>query len=479
MIFVLTLGVIVILAGLVLVFSQAMRTEVISSSNRASAIEADAIEQAGEQYVVAQVERYVSDAVSTTQLPGEAIRVGKGYFWLISPDAESDQLQTFGIDDESGKVNLNVAISDANSQATKLSLLNLPGMTQDVADSIFNWRSPVSSTATTTNNGAQSDYYESLQPLGYEAKNAPFETIEELLLVRDIIKEPSNGTQVSLFGYDLNRDGVIDQNERQSGGLTSQVNSGSSDSRGFYNDVTVWSVEPNTTTTGAARVSVNDTNTAALQKTLETVLGKSRAAQILAKLSPLYVRAAGQENANGRTAATGGKSTTQPAKNTIVFPNIGAFYVASGMKSTEFSQVADQLTASNAKTLPGLINVNTASAQVLACLPGLTTEDAQSLVDQRNNGADTTSIAWVFDALTPVSKAVAISSLITARSFQYSADIVAVSGDGRSFKRVRIVVDAQTVPAKIVYRRDLSGYGWPLDPRIQVNMRNGTYVPPN
>ncbi len=62
---------------------------------------------------------------------------------------------------------------------------------------------------------------------------------------------------------------------------------------------------------------------------------------------------------------------------------------------------------------------------------------------------------------------------ITGTSFQYSADIVAVSGDGRSFKRVRIVVDARTQPAKIVYRKDLTDLGWPLPPDVRTELRPG------
>jgi type II secretory pathway component PulK len=482
MIFVTTLGIIVILTGLVLVFTQGMRTEATGSANRLSAIQADAIEQGAEQWVLAQVEQNLSDAVITTQVPGEAIHIGNGYFWLLYPDPELDQNYSFGIVDESSKLNLNVATSDAAQQAKTLSLLNLPSMTQDVADSIVAWRTPVSSSVAATGNGAQSDYYQSLQPQGYVAKNAPFETVEELLLVRDIIKDPPNGNQVSLFGYDLNRNGVIDQYESSAGGTASQVNSGSSDRRGFYPFVTAWSVEPNTAADGTARTNVNDSNTAALQKVLSVPLPQKRVTQIMARLAPLYAKAQATANAGQKTSGKGGTTpaaTSQPAPTTVttIFANIGAFYVAAGLTSAEFAQVADQLTASTAKTLTGMVNVNTAPVQVLSCLPGLDTSDAQALVDARRNGADTTSIGWIFDTLTPATKAVAISGLITSRSFQYSADIIGVSGDGRAFKRVRIVVDTRKVPAKIVYRRDLTGYGWPLDPQIQSDMRTGKYKP--
>src|SRR5439155_12138189 len=122
----------------------------------------------------------------------------------------------------------------------------------------------------------------------------------------------------------------------------------------------------------------------------------------------------------------------------------------------------------------GLINVATAPRQVLLTLPGLEAADADALADART-GADTTNLAWVMSAIAPA-KAVGIGGIISSRSFQYSADIVAVSGDGRSFKRARIVVDASGLPskpAKIVYRKDLTSAGWPLDPAIRDSLRSG------
>ncbi len=144
------------------------------------------------------------------------------------------------------------------------------------------------------------------------------------------------------------------------------------------------------------------------------------------------------------------------------------------MTATEFGLVVDKLTASTSTTLPGLVNVNTAPEEVLSCLTGLTQSDAQTLVSQQNNNTQAT-IAWVFTALTP-QKAAAIANQITARSFQYSADIVAVSGDGRAFKRVRIVVDAQQLPSKVLYRKELTSLGWPLPTDIRDDLRAGKQI---
>src|SRR5207302_180773 len=186
-----------------------------------------------------------------------------------------------------------------------------------------------------------------------------------------------------------------------------------------------------------------------------------RAADVMAKLASAYAPPRG--NARG--------PTTVPS---TIFPNNGEFYVASGMTSSEFALVADKLTTSAEKTIKGLINVNTASRLALMSLPQMTQADADAITAKRDSGTDSSSIAWIFDTL-PQARALAISGAITSRSFQYSADIVAVSGDGRAFKRVRIIVDAQKSPARVVYRRDLTRLGWPLEPGIRDALRNGTF----
>jgi hypothetical protein len=70
-------------------------------------------------------------------------------------------------------------------------------------------------------------------------------------------------------------------------------------------------------------------------------------------------------------------------------------------------------------------------------------------------------------------KARIIGPNLTARSYQFSADIVSVPGNGRAFRRCRIVVDASGDQPKIVYRQNLTRLGWPLDEGILVALRSG------
>jgi hypothetical protein len=104
---------------------------------------------------------------------------------------------------------------------------------------------------------------------------------------------------------------------------------------------------------------------------------------------------------------------------------------------------------------------------------GITQTQAEEIVTERV-GQDNTTSTWVTSIIGQATYTqLKNQKLIVGSSNKYSADIVAVSGDGRSFKRVRIVVDNTATPAKIVYRKDLTSFGWPLTDDIRKQLRSG------
>jgi hypothetical protein len=137
-------------------------------------------------------------------------------------------------------------------------------------------------------------------------------------------------------------------------------------------------------------------------------------------------------------------------------------------------KVYNSLTTSTEKTVKGRININTAPRDVLNTLPGLDTTDVDKLISQRQGGttAADKSVSWVIEALDR-NKLTGLGNYITTTTNQYSADIVAASGNGRSYKRVRIVVDASGTTPQIIYRREITDRGWPLDPQILDSLRAG------
>jgi general secretion pathway protein K len=128
------------------------------------------------------------------------IVVGDGKFnvsYVYEKDIFSgSSIVFYGMEDEERKININKAAQDV--------LESLPGVTPEVASSIRAWRGDTDLTQDVL--FKEDAYYQGLtQP--YKRKGKPFESLEEILLVR--------GVTVDIFyGKDINTDGYIDTNEQ-------------------------------------------------------------------------------------------------------------------------------------------------------------------------------------------------------------------------------------------------------------------------
>ncbi len=153
-------------------------------------------------------------------------------------------------------------------------------------------------------------------------------------------------------------------------------------------------------------------------------------------------------------AGVGGGATT--------FTSVLQFYYRSGMTTTEFPLVESSLRGAS---LVGLVNVNTASQAVLACIPGLTNGQAAQLVSYRQSNSNavsqTPSMVWVTQVLQQ-SDAQAAGPYITGHGYQYLADIAAVGHNGRGYRRTRFIFDTRQGVPIILHRQDLSQLGWAL-----------------
>ena len=125
------------------------------------------------------------------------------------------------IEDESGKIPLNKLINgkeyNPDIKEILMRLLDQPEFGLDerkvaeIVDSIKDW---IDGDEEVTGYGAESAYYSSLDP-PYEAKNAQFDCIEELLMVKGVTKEIFYGTKekTGLAGYvTADSDGTININ---------------------------------------------------------------------------------------------------------------------------------------------------------------------------------------------------------------------------------------------------------------------------
>jgi type II secretory pathway component PulK len=423
------------LVALALYFAQSMNLELRASDNRVSA-------QAADQAIEGAV-RYVSSLLSTQIAYGsngfvpdinsyvrEAVPVGDAHFWLIGRDtntAVGPGTLTFGLVDEAAKLNLNTAPSNA--------IVWLPRMTGEFTQAILDWRDTNASGPTVT--------YYALQQPSYQCKSDPFETVDELRLVY-------GASMDLLVGEDANRNGVLDVNENDD-------NQNNLLDPGVLDSVTVYSREPNTN-----KVLINPANVnpnGPLASMLSTNLGASRANQILARF---------------RTAGGGGGRTNQTTSPAVRFTSPLQFFVATGMTANEFAQISSNLTTVPTTTpyIEGRINVNSASAAVLASLlNGDTSAAAQLVTYRQNNPNDLGSIAWVVTALGQnfSSELQALESwdCLTTQSYQFTADIAALGPHGRGYRRVRFVFDTSSGVPQVVYRQDLTSLGWALGKNVR------------
>jgi type II secretory pathway component PulK len=418
------------LVSMTLYFANSMSLELRAADNRTSGVASDQIIEGATRYISSILANYATNGAmpDPAVYSAEAVPVGNaktpeenGRFWLIGRDSNNGSGSTtsssttepvFGLVDEASKLDLNAAWVSADVLST-----NLSRMTVDFANAIADWRD-------TNGTGSGLNYSQ----YGYQAKHSPFETVGELRLVY-------GATTEILAGEDINRNGVLDANERDDNG------NGYADP-GAMEFFTVYSRQPNTHSDGTALTNVTDRT--GMQTLLEARVGSSRATEIIT-----------------RVFASGAQNGTPPS-----FASTLQFFRQSGMSSDEFGLIYNDITATNAPFSTGRVNINTAPPAVLACLPGMDANSIQQIVSYRqSNPTRLASVAWLVDALGSGSSALtalAQGDYITTQTYQFSADIAAVGPFGRGYKRVRVVFDISEGTPKIIYRQDLSRLGWAL-----------------
>ncbi|HPO73835.1 MAG TPA: type II secretion system protein GspK [Armatimonadota bacterium] len=237
----------------------------------------------------------------------EAFPLGTGWFRVEIIDAAS-------------RVNINAA--------TKEMLMHLPGVDDALSDAILDWRE---SGETPRPAGAKADYYQAL-PEPYLPREGPFETVGELLLVRDV-------TPALLYG------------PPQETGMGEPP----SDDRPLSEKVTVLSQERNVNAEGEARVNINEATPEELMGIGDQVLGQAQAAAIL-----------------------------QYRQQRGTFSSLGELFSVPGISTDDVRAIVDHVTVTSSTMLPGRVNVNTASEELLAMVPGLTPETAAAIIQARD-----------------------------------------------------------------------------------------------
>ncbi len=438
---------------------------------------------------------------------------------LLSPDDPNFGTQGFrpGVEDESGKINLNALLKwDPSGQKAHdiLLAMNLPNLTEDVINSILDWLDQDDSERS---NGAEDTYYGSL-PLPYHPKNGPLDSLDELLLVKGV-------TPLFLYGNDRNRNGILDPGEDDGTGVLD---------RGWAAYFTVYSREANVDSQGNPRIYINSNDLDTLYNNLQTAVGTDMANFILAcrqygYSTPSPAPPAGGQKSNsaggsssssssssksappassggagsggssggagggggGRAGTAGSLSRTTVTKGkggnriTSLYDLINAQVsipstTPGGAATVVKSPLADQgtlqqtlpimfdtLTTTKSAELPPRININTAPQAVLQALPGLSDNDVQSIISLRPSPSSTDAIDPTFQSplwlitqanISPTTLS-ALDRYITTRSQVYRAQVVGYFDNGGPVARYEVVIDSNQGYPRILYQRDLSELG--------------------
>jgi DNA uptake protein ComE-like DNA-binding protein len=240
-----------------------------------------------------------------------------------------------------GEGQFRLEVVDASSRldlnrADRATLQRLPGIDDTTVDEILAWRGQ--NNAGSGSQGSTEDY-ESL-PRPYRLKAAPFDSVEELLLVQGV-------TPLLLYGP---QDGTVSQDQAP-----------------WIDLLFVDTSSPNQDSTGRTRVNLNSATAPQLLASARGVLSQAQAQAIV------------QRRRAGR------------------FASLADLLSVPLLPSSVVRRLVDHVTVDTGAELMGKLNVNTASAQALETLPGVTSDVADQIVQRRESDGDYQSAGDLLD----------------------------------------------------------------------------------
>ena len=460
------------------------------------------------------------------------------------PTDDEDYIR-LGITDESSKLDLNLATEEQLRQLVGVVVADDQEINpKEIVDAILDWRDADSNPRGDAAGGTEGEYYRVLDR-PYRVKNGPFDTVEELLLVKGV-------TARILFGEDFDRNGLLTPNEDDEDDSFPPDNADGLLNRGLYPYLTVLSYEDNVSNDNQPRVYLFAEENF-LREQLATVFASEP--EVIDYIVEVTRGQGGKgEPAGGGDRNTGGGlrgrgssappadgntdtgGSDEPDKETTrqQYREDGSAEeadedeeepedeeappdevsegegdeagevgeeeesVPEAESETDDAQAASTPIRSPASllvprsirgevrpgpvgpehlavlldrttTLPpeqrqvrGLVNVNTAPAMVLRCLPGLTEEQITAILDTRgvlDSGTKSTPAWLVTEGIVDSIAFEQVSPYVTARGQQFTIESLGYADHIGMVSRLQVVVDMVGPIAQVVYYRDLTHLG--------------------
>lgn len=347
--------------------------------------------------------------------------VDQWFFTVFSP-GDDEVLGEFrhGLADEAAKLNLNAS--------TALDLGKLPRVTPAMAAALIDF---IDADSTPQPEGAEQEYYTAL-PRPYAIRNGPLASLDELLLVRGFTSALVHGSAASRGSG---------TNESATGGGETRGE------RGLRQFLTIASYDLNVNDDGEPRMNFNDP--AAPFPALELPATLTNFITVL-QTNGLFLAHAAE---------------LLEAQLTVMDGKGAPVEVASGVGKAELDLVLNHFTASDDEVTDGLINVNTASAAVLATLPGMEESLAESIVSARRGISPErrTSIAWLYqEGVLDAAKFKALAPYLTARSSQFTFQVIGFGLPSGRYRVLEAAIDVAGGARRVTYLRDATRRGLPF-----------------
>ena len=403
-----------------------------------------------------------------------------GRFTIISPGIDEEGNSEgfrYGLLNESGKLNLNVLPILDNyppGGVARQLLMALPEMDEEIADTILDW---LDEDDEPRDYGAESDYYASLSP-PYQCKNGPLDSLDELLLIRGV-------TPKLLFGNDVNRNGIIDQDESQlDTSLDSELE------LGWINYLTLYSKESNLNAEGLVRVNINTMDLEQLYEDLGASFNEQwKLFVVMGRVNGLVTEAELEDGAAPVSnapfvdldfdALTASQSYNQVLDlvdtfTTLEDPSSGETVVLRSPLQTsdpgfdlKLLTAMQGMTAYEGEVIPGRINIMQAPRRILENIPGLAPEVVDEIVVRREGdyellvpeGADVVRKyeTWLLsENLVDLATMRAILPFVCAGGDVYKAEVVGYFDDLVGTSRAEVFLDTTQPLPRILFWRDKS-----------------------
>ena len=315
------------------------------------------------------------------------VRLSRGQFSVLRQGrGEEGGRIIYGIADEESRLNVNVASSEQLSK--------IEGMTPEIIAAIQDWRDQDNAARPS---GAEAEYYAGLR-IPYLPRNGPIQTPRELSLVRAIPRD-------LLFGEDANQNGFLDPEEDDRNETPPGDNADGILNAGWSGLLTVDSSALNQSAAGEDRVNIKSADERTLagvrgisadlakaivayrdQQEFESIADLLDVAAVVPRSSSQSPSPASPASGNPSRqvpAPRSGSTRSQPAPTTrsSSTQTTGPRLIAEDL----LIEMGDEITADDSSDIRGAVNINTASFEVLMCLPGVSRELAQAIVSYRKS----------------------------------------------------------------------------------------------